>query len=163
MDRYEVTVKAIEPVRVAATSSEVTELSQIGELLGQLYPKLYATLGRHGITPREPSYAIYEHRDDRSGTSRITAALPVPDDTAVDDDGVTTIDLAPAARAATTVVRGSPDAFHEAFQALHDWVRDAGDQPAGVDREVYLHSSGPRDTWITELQVILEAEPSHRR
>jgi effector-binding domain-containing protein len=154
---YDVTVKAIQARRVAVASGEVTAFSEIGELLGRLYPRLYAAVARHGITALEPSYAIYEHPDDASAAVRVTAAVSVPDDATIDADGVTTIELPFAARAATTIVRGSPDGFHDAFQALHDWVTSSGEQDTGVDREVYLDARGSRESWITELQVILNS------
>ena len=156
MGRYDVMVKPIEARRVVVTTGEVAEFSEIGELLGRLYPKLYATLSRRGIAALEPSYAIYEHSDGALSAVRVTAALSVPDDVTIDEEGVTTIELASAARAATTIVRGSPERFHEAFQALHDWVTSSGEQDTGVDREVYLDSNGPRESWVTELQVILQ-------
>ena len=33
--------------------------------------------------------------------------------------------------------------------------RNDGEQTTGFEREVYLDCDGPRDTWVTELQVIL--------
>ena len=156
MDRYDVVVKAVEPVRVAAATAEVADYSEIGEALGVLYPRLFAALGRHQVAIREPSYALYEHTDDTGAGMRVTAALPVPESTTINEDGVTTVELPAVARAATTVVRGAPEAcFHEAFQELHDWAERTAEETTGLDREVYLDCNGPRDTWVTELQLVL--------
>ncbi len=90
---------------------------------------------------------------------RLTTALPVPRDLSIDSHGLRTIDLPPVDRAATTVVSGPPDRFAAGFQALHDWVEQTGEQATDSDREVYVDCDGPPDTWVTELQTILE--PRH--
>ncbi len=43
------------------------------------------------------------------------------------------------------------------YQLLHERIDAAGEQPVGSSREIYLSCSGPRDTWITELQFVLQA------
>jgi len=156
MDRYEVIVKGLDPLRVVTASEGVAGPDEIGEALGRLYPRLYAALGRGGVEFREPSYALYEDTDDEQLSLRVAAALPVPDGVTIADDGVDTIALPAVRRAATTVVRGAPEEFfHDAFRALHDWSERTSEQTTGFEREVYLDCDGPRDTWVTELQVIL--------
>jgi len=156
MDDYEVIVKALEPIRVVTASYEVAEVSAIGDALGVLYPRLHAALARSNVEFREPSYALYEDTDDERTPFRVTAALPVPEGITITDDGVETVDLAAVARAATTVVRGSPETcYQEGFQALQDWAERTGEQTLGLEREVYLDCDGPRETWVTELQTIL--------
>ncbi len=87
---------------------------------------------------------------------RLTTALRIPGGTAIEGDGVTTIDLPAVERAATTVVRGAPDRFPGAFRALHEWIGRSGHQATTFERELYIDCDGPRDTWVTELQTILE-------
>jgi hypothetical protein len=69
-----------------------------------------------------------------------------------------TIDLDPVERAATTVVRGAPDQFPDAFRALHDWIDRNGSRATPFERELYLDCDGPPDSWVTELQAILEPQ-----
>jgi hypothetical protein len=87
---------------------------------------------------------------------RLTTALPVPIDVSIEADGVTTFELAAVERAATTVVRGAPDRFADGYRALHEWVGRTGNQARGFERELYIDCDGPRNTWVTELQIILE-------
>ena len=156
MDGYEVIVKGLDPVRLVTASEDIADQAGIGGALGGLYPRLHAGLSRHGVEFREPSYALYEDTDDEHLSLRVTAALPVPDGVTITEDGVETVELPAVARAATTVVRGAPEQFfHEAFQALHDWAHRTGEQTTGFEREVYLDCDGPRETWVTELQVVL--------
>jgi hypothetical protein len=74
----------------------------------------------------------------------------------IEADGLTTIWLPAVERAATTVVRGAPDQFPGAFGALHEWIGQAGERATSFERELYVDCDGPRDTWVTELQVILD-------
>jgi hypothetical protein len=71
------------------------------------------------------------------------------------DDGATTREIPGLARAATTVMYG--DDFDGGFRALHAWTAQAGERAAGELREIYLDCDGPRDTWVVELQLALEA------
>jgi hypothetical protein len=39
---------------------------------------------------------------------------------------------------------------------LHEWIDRACDQATSFERELYIDCDGPSDTWLTELQTILE-------
>ena len=34
-----------------------------------------------------------------------------------------------------------------------------GERATSFDRELYIDCDGPRDTWVTELQTVLEPRP----
>jgi DNA-binding transcriptional MerR regulator len=157
MADYEVIVKRLEPLRVVALSEDLAGVDEIGEACGRMYPQLHAALARHRVAFNGLSLALYEDTDDETRPLRLTTALQVPDEVAIRDDGLVTIELPAVDRAATTVVRGAPDQFHEAFRALHDWIDRTGEQTTAFDRELYIDCDGPRDTWVTELQTVLEA------
>lgn len=159
MADYEVIAKALDPVRVVAVSADLTEASEIGEAAGLLYPQLHAALADRGIAFGGLSYALYEETSDPDRPLRLTTALPVPDGITIEDDSLATIDLPAVERAATTVVRGAPDQFPDAFRAIHAWVARTGDRATTFEREVYIDCDGPPDTWVTELQTILEPKP----
>ena len=156
MAAYEVIVKRLEPLRVVALSEDLVGYDEIGEACRRMYPQLHAALARHRVGFHGLSLALYEDTGDEDLPLRITTALPVPSEVTIDVDGLTTIELTAVERAATTVVRGAPEKFHEAFRALHEWIEQSGDQATSFERELYLDCDGPRDTWVTELQSILE-------
>jgi len=156
MAGYEVIVKGLEPLRVVALSEDLAGIDEIGEACGRMYPQLHAALARHGVVFDGLSLALYEDTGDEDRPLRLTTALPVPSGVTIEGDGLTTIELAAVERAATTVVRGAPDQFDVAFRAIHEWVDRSGDQATSFDRELYIDCDGPRDTWVTELQTILE-------
>jgi DNA-binding transcriptional MerR regulator len=153
---YEVIVKRLEPLRVVAASEDLANHEAIGEAGGRLYPKLHAALAEHRVGFDGMSLALYEDTGDDDRPLRLTTALPVPDGVTIEGEGITTIDLPAIERAATTVVRGGPERFADAFRALHEWAERSGDRVSRFERELYLDCDGPTDTWVTELQAILE-------
>lgn len=156
MAAYEVIVKRLEPLRLVASSEDLAGVSEISEAAGRMYPQLHAALERHRVAFDGLSLALYEDTDDDDRPLRLTTALPVPSEVTIDDDGLATIELPAVDRAATTVVRGAPDQFHDAFRAIHEWIERTGDRATSFDRELYIDCDGPCETWVTELQTILE-------
>jgi DNA-binding transcriptional MerR regulator len=156
MNNYEVTVKRLDPLRVVALSEDLADHTEIATAAGRLYPRLHAALGRHRVGFSGVSYALYEHTEDPDRPLRLTVGLPVPDDVTIAEDGITTLELSEIGRAATTVVKGPPTRFAEAFAAIHDWIERTGEKPTRFEREVYLDCDGPPETWVTELQQLLE-------
>ncbi len=158
MADYEVIVKRLEPMRVIAVSEDLAGIERIGEACGRMYPVLHAALAHHHVAFDGLSLALYGDTADEDRPLRLTAALRIPSGAVIEGDGLTSIDLPAVERAATTVVRGAPDRFPDAFQALHEWIERAGDQATSFERELYIDCDGPRDTWVTELQTILEPD-----
>lgn len=153
---YEVIVKRLEPMNVVAVSEDLTGHEQIGAACDRLYPRLHAALAKHSVPFDGLSLALYEDTGDENRPLRITTALHVPADLTIEGDGLTTIELAAVERAATTVVRGDPTQFAGAFGALHRWLDLTGAQATPFERELYIDCDGPRNTWVTELQVLME-------
>lgn len=159
MTTYEVIVKRLDPLRVVALSEELQGIDEISEACGRMYPRLHAALARHSLVFDGLSLALYEDTGVEARPLRLTTALPVPNDVTIDGDGLSTVQLPAVERAATTVVHGPPEQFHAAFQTLHEWVDRAGERATSFDRELYIDCDGPRDTWVTELQTLLEPRP----
>jgi hypothetical protein len=160
MAAYEVIVKRLEPLRVVALSENLAGTGEIGEACGRMYPQLHAGLARHRVAFDGLSLALYQDTGDEELPLRLTTALQVPGGVIIEGDGLTTIELAAVERAATTIVRGAPDQFPDAYRALHEWIDRAGDQATSSERELYIDCDGPRDTWVTELQAVLEPDSS---
>lgn len=156
---FDVIVKRLEPIRIVALSEDLESHDQIGPALGRMYPRLHAALAQHGVRFDGLSLALYEDIDDEDRPLRVSAALQLPAGVTVNAGGVSTIELAAVERAATTVVRGDPSGFASGFRALHEWVDQTGGQATALERELYIDCDGPRDTWVTELQVLMEPAP----
>jgi DNA-binding transcriptional MerR regulator len=155
----EVIVKRLEPMRIVALSEDLPGYDQISAACDRMYPRLQAALSEHGVPFGGLSLALYEDTGDEKRPLRITTALPVPGGVTIEGDGLATVELAAVERAATTVVRGDPAQFAGAFRALHEWVDQTGARATAFERELYIDCDGPRDTWVTELQVLMEPAP----
>ena len=123
-----------------------------------MYPQLHAALARHGVAFDGLSLALYEDTGVEARPLRLTTALPIPTEVTIEGDGLSTVRSA-VERAATTVVHGAPEQFHDAFQALHEWVVRTGERATSFDRELYIDCDGPREMWVTELQTVLKPRP----
>jgi DNA-binding transcriptional MerR regulator len=156
MAAFDVIIKRLEPMRVVGVTEELTGIDQISAAAGRMYPRLHAALARHGVEFGGLSLALYEDVGSEDRPLRMTTALPVPGGVTIEGDGLATIELPAVDRAATTVVRGAPDQFAAAFRALHEWIDLAGEQATPFERELYIDCDGPPDTWVTELQSVLE-------
>jgi DNA-binding transcriptional MerR regulator len=159
MTDHDITVKGLDPVWVVGAHEELPspwDPQHVAAALGRLYPLVHGALAARGAEPGAISYAVYDLLSVDWQEQRVTAALPVSDDVAIDDDGVRTF-LLPAVQAATTIVSGAPEAvFGPGFRALHAWLDSMGRAPDVTQlREVYLDCDGARDTWVTELQAVL--------
>jgi DNA-binding transcriptional MerR regulator len=160
MAAYEVIVKGLDPMRVVALSERLSCVDEIGEACGRMYPRLHAALAQRRVAFDGLSLALYDDTDDADRPLRLTTALQIPSGVTIEDDGLITLELAAVERAATTVVRGAPDRFPDAYRALHEWIEQTGNQATSHERELYIDCEGPRDTWVTELQEVLEPEPA---
>lgn len=156
MDSYDVTVKRLDPVRLIALGEELADHKEIDAAAARLYPRLHTALAQHGLPFSGVSYALYEEPEEPDKTIRFTVGLPVSNEVSIEEDGISTVEVPPVDRAATTVVKGPPTLFADAFRSIHDWVQRTGERAGRFEREVYLDCDGPRDTWVTELQVVLE-------
>jgi DNA-binding transcriptional MerR regulator len=159
MTAFDVIVKRLEPLRVITLSEDLTGVDRIGDACARMYPRLHAALTRHGVAFDGLSLALYEDTGVEAEPLRLTTALTVPTEVIIEGDGLSTIQPPAVERAATTVVHGAPERFHDAFQALHEWVVRTGERATSFDRELYLDCDGLRDTWVTELQTVLETRP----
>jgi DNA-binding transcriptional MerR regulator len=157
MTAYEVVVKSIEPERVVAITEEVASVEGIGAVHARLWPRLHEALEELGLERVAPSIAV----ETGENPIRFTAALPVPHDVRVAGGDVVALELPGIARAATTVMYGTPD-FDAGFEALRAWIGNAGERAAGELREVYLDCDGPRSTWVVELQLALNGSDAAR-
>lgn len=150
-----IVVKPLDPIRVATIAEPVDGFdADFAPVFARLYPALFAELDRLGVSPAGPTYGLYDQRDD--GRIDVLAGVVIAPDADVDSATISRRDLAAADRAATLVHRGSMETVVDSFALLDRWIEQAGEQPVGLGREVYLDCP-PDDpeAWITELQFVL--------
>jgi DNA-binding transcriptional MerR regulator len=137
MADYKVIVKRLEPMHVVALSENLAGVEEIGEACGRMYPRLHAAMAQHQVRFDGLSLARYEDTADEDLPLRLTTALRIPGGAAIENDGLTTIDLPAVERAATTVVRGAPAGPRRVPRGA--LVDRPGRRPGDVIRERELH------------------------
>ncbi|QMU69602.1 MerR family transcriptional regulator [Streptacidiphilus sp. P02-A3a] len=169
MPTDEVVLKSLPATRVAVLSAtaESFDPRHIGPVIQPLYRRLHAQLEAAGIAVAGPDIAWYEpvgdsdHQASGSTTITLHAGASVSVDPSAAHTGSTQnfaiLDLPAVEQAATIVHRGSMDAVLPTIQTLARWIESSGRRAASLGREFYLESCGPQDSWVTEIQVPLEA------
>jgi DNA-binding transcriptional MerR regulator len=154
---YDVVVKPLEPVRLAALrqNAPVFGNDTLGPLFGRLYGELHARLARVSVAPIGPPVALYYDSDDADAPIEVVAALPIGTED-VSEAGVDVLDLPEVLRAVATIHRGNMNRVERGYEALLRWTEQTGERVNGYSREVYLDCDGEPETWVTELQFVLQ-------
>ena len=150
MPHYQITIKKIEPMKIASVRGTVPtyhDIMMLGEKLLPLYKN-------HATRITGPFLAIYHDMEYREKDVDIEVALPISEDLSVSEP-IKVRDLPSEDTVASTIHRGPYETIGEAYQALMTWCESNGYELAGPDREVYLTNpaevSDPAD-YVTELQ-----------
>ncbi|MFD6066098.1 GyrI-like domain-containing protein [Amycolatopsis lurida] len=136
-----------------------TTIADIGECVGAGYETLYAFVAEAGTAPSGPPQAAY--RGDFLPGERLDLDLylPIPGGLPAQGDiDIVTLAGGPAVR---TSHHGPYDEISAAYEAVYEWVRESGRQPAGAPRELYLR--GPDSTpdpalYVTDVVLPLRKE-----
>jgi DNA-binding transcriptional MerR regulator len=154
---YEIVVKPLEPLRLAALREKSPAFGNdiLGPIFGRLYGELHTRLARVGVVTAGPPVALYYDSDDGEAPIEVVAALPVANED-VSDAGVDVLDLPGVSRAVATIHHGNMNRVERGYEALLRWTEETGERVDGYSREVYLDCDGEPETWITELQFVLE-------
>jgi DNA-binding transcriptional MerR regulator len=137
--------KQLPEVTLTQLSDHVAEAEEVGSRVGPLFEQLVHRIEENGGHATHPGVAWY------SGSGEgMDIATGFPD--AGDVPGTEQGTLTAEPRAVTAVYHGAMTHIGDAWQALAAHVQKAGLEFAGPCREVYLQTSGPQETWVTELQ-----------
>jgi DNA-binding transcriptional MerR regulator len=155
---YDVVVKPLEPLRLAARrrNSPAFGNETLGPIFGRLFGELDAALARVGVEPAAPSVALYYDSGDADAPIEVVAGLPIGTADVFDAD-VDVVELPAVPRAVATIHRGHMNRVEGGYEALLRWAQETGERVDGYSREVYLDCDGEPETWITELQFVLES------
>lgn len=154
----EVTLKRVEPLRVASVRGQIPNYWAVSPLWIRLSDALQA----RGLEPQGPWLTLYH-----AGGPEIDVEVcaPIPFD-APSGDGLSVQVLPLVETMACTLVRGPFTGIASAFTGLVRWIDANGFAMSGPDREVYLrlpekdrYDSDPDA--ITELQVPVQRLAPH--
>ena len=151
---YDVVLKRVEPLLVAATRGVLPLYDDIGHL----FKEVYAHLRRHGIWPGGTHLAIYYATEHPKRNVDQEAAVPVPE-RVPSTRRVTVRELPGVEMMATLLHQGSFDDLGKTYTALQIWIEANGYRIAGPIREVYLRGPGSGvdpSSYLTEVQFPVE-------
>ncbi len=145
---YEVVLKPVDTLTVAAIRAIVPTYSHTGQLIGELFGYLMP----NGIHPIGPLMAMFHDAEYREADCDVEVFVPVAGGRG--GGRIQMRDL-PGADMVTAVHQGEYDAISGAYTAIMSWIEQNGYQIAGPNREVYLHGPGEGiapDAYVTEVQ-----------
>lgn len=151
MPAYEITIKKIPPLRVAALRGTIPTYPE----QGPLWTELESELRRQGVQPTGPCLTRYLDAEYRERDIDAEVCEPVGSG-AVSHGRVQVYDL-PAEEMASLVHHGPFNTLNQAYQALFKWLEQNNYRICGPEREIYLHTgSGPTrqddPSYVTEIQ-----------
>jgi DNA-binding transcriptional MerR regulator len=152
MPTYEVTLKRLDPLTVAAVRQTIGSIDEIGGL----FDDVYAYLTTFGVEPAGPALAIWHSAECDLDAE---AAVPIAD--APPENGCVIVYELPAIKAAVSVTHhGSYSAISQAYYALQAWAATNEYRVAAPERTVYLRGGkDPHDeSYITEILFPVEPE-----
>lgn len=156
MSTDDVVVKPVPAVWVAELTAVAAgfQPADITPVIAPLYENLCRRLDEAGVAPAGPAIAYYEDAPDGpDGSVLIHAAMPVGADAqAVEEHGLTVVDLPAIESAATLVHRGAMEGVVGSIQTLAHWIDENGYRSRGYNRELYLECPESPADWVTELQ-----------
>jgi DNA-binding transcriptional MerR regulator len=159
MPAYEVLLKSIDPLRVAA----VREVLQTDSDLDQLFDEIYVYLRQFDVVYPSPALVIW-HDDDRGvDDSGQMAEVAVPIAGAVDaSERVQVYELPAFETMAYAVHHGSPNTLAHAYAALHAWVAPNGYRTIGPSRTVSIHAARDPLDFAAVIEVQLPVAKEQR-
>ena len=152
MPAYEVTLRRLDPLTVAAVRETIGSSDEVG----RLFDEVYAYLAACGVRPAGPALAIW-HNDECDLDAE--AAVPIAD--ALPESGRVVVRELPAVETAAGVAHhGSYSAISQAYYALQTWAATNEYRPVAPERTVYVRGGkDPHDeSYITEIQFPVERE-----
>jgi len=145
---YEVVLKSVDSFTVASLRAIIPTYSHTGQLVGELF----GILMPRGIQPSGPLMALFHDGEYHEIDCDVEVFVPVAGG---EGDGRVKVRNLPGADMVTTIYQGEYDGIGSAYSAVMGWIEHNGYQPAGPNREVYLHGPSeniPPDAYVTEIQ-----------
>jgi effector-binding domain-containing protein len=153
MPEYEVVIKQIAPLRVAAVRDRLPNYPAIGKLCNELDEYLV----QHQIKPKNYFAAIWHdavyQESDVDGEAVVAIDAPI-----TGNERIKVYDLPAYPQAACVIHQGSYRTLISAYTALLAWIEQTGARIVGPNREVYLQFGPEQDneSYVTEIQFPIE-------
>ncbi len=113
-----------------------TPLAGMSAFLGAAFGEEFGLLGRTGVRPAGPPFAIYHDPEFREEDVDLEVGVPVAEP--VTGEGRVAFGMLPGGTVACTLHTGPYEEIGGAYRALAAWVQEHGHELAGPPRESYL-------------------------
>ncbi|MGB3637893.1 MAG: GyrI-like domain-containing protein [Rivularia sp. (in: cyanobacteria)] len=149
MPNYEVVLKKVEPIKVAAIRDIMPNYAE----MSQLYIELFGYFQKHGIKAGDYCAGIlhdpeYKESDvDVEAVATFDGVIPI-------NERIKVYELPGYEQAACLIHQGSYNKINQAYTALLSWIENNGYKIIDSNREVYIVGGNEQDneSYVTELQ-----------
>jgi DNA-binding transcriptional MerR regulator len=157
MPEYDVVLKDVEPVLVAACRTRIPTNDMVPKVLGAAYDEAYSHIRTHGGKALDPCLALWHTSSDTYEDEDAEAVVPV-DRALPNGDRVRVYEL-PGGTFASAVHHGDFENFGVLHQAVLKWIGANGYRIIGPSREIYLRlDNADRSDSVTEVQYPVAKE-----
>jgi effector-binding domain-containing protein len=151
MPTYDVVLKDVPSMLVAAKRVTIPTNDQVPAYLGPAFDATYAMVKRSGAGEAGPCIAIWHQPASVLANEVVDAVVPIERKVG-GSEGVDVYEL-PAGRVVSVVHEGLFEGMAGGHAALLSWVEANGYEMAGTYREVYVRTSHARpEENVTEIQ-----------
>jgi effector-binding domain-containing protein len=155
MPNYDVVIKTVPAMQVAACRVTIPTNDQVPEYLGPAYAKVYDYLRKEGVKDNGICLTLWHSPADVYENEDAEALVPI-DRSLPGRDGVNVYEL-PATQVASVVHQGNFEEFTQGHAALLEWIDANGYQIVGPYREIYIkHDKANLTDTTTEIQFPVE-------
>jgi effector-binding domain-containing protein len=152
---YQVIVKEVDPVQVAAVRAHVTH-ENVGEAIATGFGDLMAHLRAHQAAPASAPFIVFHDIIDDQTAGDIELCVPIQ--APIPEGGCVRVRLLEGGAFASTVHRGRYTELAPAYHALAGWIQEHGHETAGPPHEIYLNDPQlvGEDEQLTEVAWPIE-------
>jgi effector-binding domain-containing protein len=127
-------------------------MAGLAAFMNGAYGELFEELGRQGVHPAGPPFAVYHGAEFKEEDIDVEAGVAVTQ--AVQASGRVVGGTLPGGTVAVTLHLGPYEEIGAAYQALTSWIEEQGREMAGPPREFYVVGVGQAEprAYRTEVQ-----------
>ena len=157
LPEYDVALKTIQPMLIAACRIHIPKNDMVPALLGTAYAQTYDHIRAHGGKDLEPCMALWHTTADTYTDEDAEAVVPI-NRLLPESDRVKVYELA-GGTFACAVHHGDFAEFTQLHPALLRWIEANGYRIIGPSREIYIrHDAEQPGNSVTEVQYPVEKE-----
>jgi len=153
MPKYDVVVKTVPAMLVAARRVSIPTNDQVPQYLRPAFTEAYEYVRKQGAKDTGPCFALWHSPADVYENEDAEAVVPI-DRPLKGTERVNVYEL-PSTQVAAVVHQGNFEEFTQGHAALLEWIDANGYQNAGPYREIYIKCQTMSDT-TTEIQFPVE-------